>query len=56
MDPDADADSSIFIIWPSRCQQKTNLWKKSFPVYYFLRYPTYSSFSKIKSQKDVKKQ
>jgi hypothetical protein len=50
MDPDSDADPSIFII----DLQKTNL-KKSFPSYYFLMILLHH-FSKIKSKKEVTKQ
>jgi hypothetical protein len=51
MNPDPDSDPSIFI---TELQQKTNL-KKKFACMFLFK-GTCTSFSKIKSQKDVTKQ
>jgi hypothetical protein len=51
-DPDADPDPSIFITDFQDANEK--LIKKSFPVYYFFKVlNSYTSFSKIKSQKKM---
>ncbi len=46
-----DPDPAIFIIEPSRCQQKTNLLTQFFSAYYFLKVHLHH-ISKIKSQKE----
>jgi hypothetical protein len=38
IDPDADPDTSIFITDLQDANKKTNVKKRIFPVYYFLRY------------------
>jgi hypothetical protein len=60
MEPDPDADPGPFIFVTDLQDANKNLiFKKSFPVrtvHYFFKVPVYTSFSKIKSQKDVRKQ
>ncbi len=43
--------SCYFHQWPSRCQQKTNFFEKSFSAYYLLKVSLHH-FSKIKSQRE----
>jgi hypothetical protein len=53
MDPDLDPDPSIFVVNLQDANKKTNF-LKSFSAYYFFKVHLYH-FSKIKSQKEVKK-
>jgi ribosomal protein L31E len=55
MDPDPDADPSIFII-DLQDAKKKQIKKKSFSAYNFLKVLLHHHFSKIKSQKEVTKQ
>jgi hypothetical protein len=54
MDPDLDSDSSIFITDLQDANKKL-IFKKKFSGILLFK-GTYTSFSKIKSQKDVTKQ
>jgi hypothetical protein len=53
MDPDADPDPAIFVIYLQDANKK--LTKKGFSAYYFLKVLSHH-FSKIKSPKEVTKQ
>jgi hypothetical protein len=54
MDPDADRDPAILIIDRQDANKKL-IFKKSFSAYHFLKVHSHH-FSKIKSQKEVRKQ